>query len=158
MLWNAPLANGIPLTVATGCALVLFGVSVGLVVAAVCCIFVAVPASQPVAAPQESYASISDDEIEIVIELVHDALATGGWTLCGDCYARTLLQRLQLPIEEYIPAAWEKPISRVAASPHRVDGGAHPAQNTPASLKNGQKQPLRVEQGTPLGRVPTLTY
>ena len=144
MLWNAPLANGIPLTVATGCALVLFGVSVGLVVAAVCWVFVAVPDGQPVAAPQESYASISDDEIEIVIELAHDALAGGGWTLCGDCYTRNLLQRLQLPISEYIPAAWEQP-ARETASTRRVDGGAYPVQNTPVSLNNGRKQPLRVE-------------
>ena len=156
-MWNAPLANGIPLTVATGCTLVLFGVSVGLVIAAVCWVCIAVPVDQQAAALQESYASISDDEIEIVIELVHDALARGGWTLCGDCYTRSLLQRLRLPIEEHIPVAWEQP-AREPASTRRVDGGTHPAQNTPASLKNGHEQPLRVEQGTPLGRVTTPTY
>lgn len=156
-MWNVPLANGIPLTVATSCALVLFGVSVGLVIAAVCWVCIALPADQPAAAPLESYATISDDEIEIVIELAHDALAGGGWTLCGDCYTRTLLQRLRLPLQESIPAAREQP-AREPASTRRVDGGTHPAQNTPASLKNGYKQPLRGEQGASLGRVPTLTY
>ena len=155
-MWNAPLANGIPMTVATGCALVLFDVSVGLVIAAVCWVCIVMPAGQQAAAPQESDASISDEEIEIVIELVHDALAGGGWTLCGDCYTRNLLQRLRLPLQESVPAAWEQ-LARVPASTRRVDGGAHPAQKTPASLKNGQKQPLRVEQGGSLGRVTTLT-
>ena len=108
-MWNAPLSNGISLTVATSCALVLFGLSVGLVIAAVCWVCIVMPAGQQATLPLESYASISDDEIEIVIELVHDALATGGWTLCGDCYTRTLLQRLQLPIEEHTSAAWEQP-------------------------------------------------
>ena len=156
-MWNVPLANGIPLTVATGCALVLFGLSVGLVIAAVCWVCIVMPAGQPAAAPQESYASISDDEIEIVIELVHDALARGGWTLCGDCYTRNLLQRLQLPVMEHIPAEGEKPVT-VPASTRRVNGGTHPAQNTPASLKNGRQQPLWVEQGVSLGRVATPTY
>ena len=155
-MWNAPLANGIPLTVATGCALVLFGLSVGLVIAAVCWVCIVMPTAQATA-PQESYASISDDEIEIVIELVHDALAGGGWTLCGDCYTRNLLQRLQLPLSERFPAEWEQP-ARGAVSTRRVDGGAHAVQTTPASLKNGPKQLLRVEQEAPLGRVPTLTY
>ena len=156
-MWNAPLSHGITLTDATGGALVLFGVSVGLVIAAVCWICIAVPTNQHAAAPQESYASISDDEIEIVIELVHDALATGGWTLCGDCYARNLLQRLQLPLKEHIPPDCVPPM-RVAASTRGVNGGKHPAQNTPISLKNGRKQPLRVEQGASLGRVTAPTY
>ena len=156
-MWNAPLAHSIPKTVATGCALVLFGVSVGLVITAVCWVCIVMPADQQATAPQESDASISDDEIEIVIELVHDALATGGWTLCGDCYTRTLLQRLRLPLQEPVPAAWEQP-ARVPASTRRVDGGTHPAQNTPASLKNEHKQPLWVEQGASLGRVTTPTY
>lgn len=155
-MWNAPLANGIPMTVATGCALVLFGVSLGLVIAAVCWVCIVMPAGQQAAAPQESDASISDDEIEIVIELVHDALAGGGWTLCGDCYTRTLLQRLRIPLQESVPAAWEQP-ARVPASTQRVDSGTHPAQRTPDSCKNGRNQLLRVEQGVSLGRATPLT-
>src|SRR6266852_4961683 len=145
-MWNAPLSHGITLTDATGCALVLFGVSVGLAIAAVCWVCIAVPANQRASAPQESYASISDDEIEIVIELVHDALATGGWTLCGDCYTRNMLQRLQLPLKKHIPAEWEQPASE-PASTRRVDGGPHLAQNTPYPLKNGHKHSLRGEPG-----------
>ena len=122
-MWNALLSHGITLTVATGCALVLFGVSVGLVIAAVCWVCIAVPTDQQAAAPHRSDASISDDEIEIVIELVHDALATGGWTLCGDCYTRTLLQRLRLPLQESVPAAWEQP-AREPASTRRVEAGS----------------------------------
>ena len=156
-MWNVPLANGIPLTVATGCALVLFGVSVGLVIAAVCLVCIAVSADQQALAPQERYASISDDEIEIVIELVHDALATGGWTLCGDCYTRNLLYQVQLPLNERIPFGWEQPVTGPATT-RWVDGGTHPAQNTSVSLKNGRTQPLWVEQGASLGRVPTPTY
>jgi hypothetical protein len=156
-MWNAPLAHGILLTIATGGALVLFGLSVGLVIAAVGWVCIAMPTDLQAASPQESCASISDDEIEIVIELVHDALAGGDWTLCGDCYTRNLLQRLQLPLKEHIPAEWEQPASE-PASTRRVDGGPHLAQNTPYPLKNGHKHSLRREPGASLGRLPTSTY
>jgi len=145
-MWNALLSHGITPNVATGCALVLFGVSVGLVIAAVCWVCIVMPADRPAAAPQESYASISDDEIETVIELVYDALARGGWTLCGDCYTGHLLQRLQLPLNEHIPTEWELPAG-VPASTRWVDGGTHAAHNRPTSLKNGRQHTLRVEQG-----------
>jgi len=154
---NAPLTNGTTLTIAIGCALFLFGLSIGLVIAGICWAFIAASGDHQASSSQESYASISDDEIEIVIELVRDAIARCGWALCGDCYTHNLLQRLQLPVKECIPAEREKPVLRVPASTRWVDDGAHSAQNTPDSLPNGHHRRLRVEQGASLGRVPTPT-
>ena len=103
-MWNAPLTNGIALSVATGCALFLFGLAVGLVIVGVCWAFIAASGDRQAHPSQESYATISDDEIEIVIELVRDAIAGSGWALCGDCYTRNLLQQLPLPMKERTPA------------------------------------------------------
>jgi hypothetical protein len=156
-MWNASLSHGITLTTATGCALVLFGVSVGLVIAAVCWVCIAVPAGQQAAAPQERYASINDDEIEIVIELVHDALAGGGWTLCGDCYTRNLLQRLHLPLNERVPAEWELPVRVPAVYPAGRRRATSGAKHTRFPQKRAYTTPAG-RAGGPLGRVPIHTY
>ncbi len=93
-MWNVPLISGTTLSVAIGCVLFLYGLSLGLLVAGICLAFVASGGRQ--ASPsQETYPSISDEEIEIVAELVRGAVARSGWTLCGDCYARLLLQKMQ---------------------------------------------------------------
>ena len=108
-MWNAPLTSGTTLSVATGCALFLYGLSLGLVVAGICLAFVASDGHQ-VSPSQETYPSISDEEIEIVTELVREAVAQSGWTLCGDCYARLLLQRMQQPEPE-----WARPAETLVA-------------------------------------------
>src|ERR1700680_3912735 len=94
-MWNAPLTNGTPLSVATSCALFLFGLSLGFVIAGVCWAFIAASGDRQASPSWESYPYINDDEIDILIELVRDAVAGSGWTLCGDCYTRNLLQQIQ---------------------------------------------------------------
>jgi len=94
-MWNTPLISGTGLSIATGCALVLLGLSLGLLVAGLCLAFVAASGDRQASSPEESDGSISDDEIELVIELMRDAVAGSGWTLCGDCYTRTLLRQVQ---------------------------------------------------------------
>lgn len=94
---NTLLTSETGLSVATGCALFLLGLSLGLLVAGVCLAFAAASSTCQESSLQEHSISISDDEIELVIELVREAVAGSGWTLCGDCYARNLLQQVPLP-------------------------------------------------------------
>ena len=101
-MWNAPLINGTGLSISTDCALVLLGLSFGLLVAGFCLAFVAALDDHRASSSEGSYAYISDDEIEIVIELVRDAVAGSGWTLCGDCYTRNLLMQLSFPVQESV--------------------------------------------------------
>ena len=88
------LARDIPLSVAMGCALFLYGLALGLVVAGTCLALVASRDRQGSPA-QQVFPSISDEEIEIVTELVREAVAQSGWTICGDCYARLLLSQIR---------------------------------------------------------------
>lgn len=157
-MWNVPLTHDIALSVATGCALFLFGLSIGLVLAGVCWAFIAASDTCRTHPTPTSSATISDEEIEIVIELVRDALAADGWTLCGDCYGRQLLQQMQFPVQEWefgIPSS--SPSPRKPCSTRRVDAGRHIAQHTPDPEKNQREPGLRVEQGEYLGRVTVLS-
>jgi hypothetical protein len=95
-MWNT-LISGTGLSIATGCALFLYGLSLGLLVAGLCLASVAASGDRQANSLQEYGATISDDEIELVVELVREAVAGSGWTLCGDCYTRKLLVQLPLP-------------------------------------------------------------
>ncbi len=180
-MWNAPLTSGIALSVATGCALFLFGLSLGLVIVGVCWAFIAASGDRQANSSQESYSYISDDEIEIVIELVRDAVAGSGWTLCGDCYTRNLLRQLPLPLvplsseQEDLamhsaprctpPTGWvrietleridntRERSGRSAKSTQRVDQALPAAQITPDSGKNRLEQHLYEGQVYPVGRL-----
>ena len=160
-MWNAPLSSGIALSVATGCAFFLFGLAVGLVIAGVCWAFIAASGDRPASSSQESYAFISDDEIDLVIELVREAVAgSSGWSLCGDCYTLKLLQQLPFPVRESGQGSPSSPTGlshREPDSTLRVDAGRYPAQNTRDSHENGHKQHLRVEQGESVGSVALLS-
>ncbi len=158
-MWNAPLTNEIPLLVATGCALFLFGLSIGLVFAGVCWVFVAASVDRLASSSQESYAYISDDEIEIVIELVRDAVAGDGWTLCGDCYTRNLLQQMPIPAQERERGKLSVPLDlKETDSTRRVDYERHSVQNISDPSENRSERSLRVEQGERMGRVASLSH
>ena len=156
-MWNAPLTNGTTLSVATGSALFLFGLSIGIVIAGACWVFIAERGDGQASSRQEGYATISDDEIEIVVEIVREAVAAdSGWTLCGDCYCRRLLQQLPFPtvqmgdgkLEESELASPHIPTSFRARDPistRRVDSGEHFIQNVPVF----REKPLRSQ---PAGR------
>ena len=146
-MWNVLLTYSIALSAATGWALFLFGLSSGLVLAGVCWALIAASDTGLIEPTPTSSAAISDEEIEIVIELVRDALAAGGWTLCGDCYSRQILQQVQFPLR-----AWEP------CSTRGVGGGRHVAQQTPDSGKNQQARSVSGTEArnlltaAPLGR------
>jgi hypothetical protein len=158
-MWNAPLTNGTTFSVAIGCALFLFGLSIGLVIAGVCWAFIAASSDPQANSPQESYPYISDDEIDIVIELVREAIAGSGWTICGDCYTRQLLQQLpQPPQESERTRACSPTRLREPASTHRVEDGRDRTQNTPNPGENRPERSLQVEQGERMGRVTSLSH
>jgi len=157
-MWNTLLSNGIGLSIASGCALFLFGLAVGLVIVGVCWAFIAASDTCQADPTPTSSATISDDEIEIVIGLVRDAIAEGGWTLCGDCYSRQLLQQMQFPVREWEAGIPSPPVScSESSSTRRVDGGEHFPQRTPDPGKNQHEPGLRVEQGEHRGRAAILT-
>jgi len=130
-MWNTPI-SGTGLSIATGCALVLFGLSLGLLVAGVCVACVAASGDRQASSPQESYGFISDDEIELVIELVRDAVAGSGWTLCGDCYTRKLLIQLPLP--------------PVLLSSGQEEPAMHPCADLQVVVVNTASGPFSVER------------
>ena len=177
---NTLLTSETSLAVATGCALFLLGLSLGLFIAAVCLAFAASSSCQS-SLSQESSTFIGDDEIELIIELVREATAGSGWTLCGDCYTRKLLRQLPLPpvllfsgqrdlaidhradlqVAPLSTTSCGSPLESVSntcersgwiRSTQRVDEGQHVAHTTPDSGKNQPEQRFRVEQVYPRGR------
>ncbi|MGH2496513.1 MAG: hypothetical protein ACRDIV_17585 [Ktedonobacteraceae bacterium] len=182
-MWNAPLTSGTTLSVAIGCALFLYGLSLGLLVAGACVAWVAASDDRPASLPQENDATISDDEVAIVLELVRDAVAGGGWSLCGDCYTRNLL--MQLPLPTALLASRQEDLAmhsyahqqqaaavKTASSPfsvesidntrerpgrsestHRVDLALPLAHTMPASGKNRPEQHLCECQAYHVGRL-----
>lgn len=149
-MWNTPLMNGTGLSIATGCALFLFGLSLGLLVAGVCVACVAASGDRQASSSQESDGFISDDEIELVIELVREAVAGNGWTLCGDCYTRKLLRQLPLlpaPLftEQEEPATHHRADRQVALATAARCG-------SPLESVSGMRERLGVGQVYPQGR------
>lgn len=167
---NMLLTSETGLSVATGCALFLLGLSIGLFIAGMCLALAATPILGDCKivenCKQEDSASIGDDDLALVIELVREAVAGSGWTLCGDCYARNLLLQVPLPNPadrglQMNTVSCGSPLGSVSntrgcsggtGSTHRVDEGQYVAHPTPDSGKNRSEQRLRVEQLYPVGR------
>jgi hypothetical protein len=157
-MWNTPLPSGTPLSVAIGCALFLFGLSLGLVITGVCWVLMVVSGDRWASSSQEGYAYISDDEINLLIELVRQAIAGSGWTLCGDCYTHNLLRQLPLPL---VPLSSEQEDLATHSSMQQQVAAGHPPSDplSMESIDNTRERPGRskstrwVDLALPVARI-----